>query len=712
MEKQSNIPDKLCLKITVKEAAKYSYFSAKELLKNISKHYLPVIQGNVPEDFTDEQIEELSSSTWIPLSELPPECAQQWLIDNIAKDSFVSIDMLAYQAMYGKDATDTLIDTLSKIKKIEQTLHDNALITNILTAAGYLKQLGISKTSYSESKRQLKNFNRSITRLCNLNKSAHFHKLCPMARDFLISRSLDYNSADIETIFSDLQDEQLTQGKDICKLCPHNPATQQYREAKEYVNEHYPERNIPECITPGKGLKIPQEVSTIHRYINTIPESVAYFAKADNNDFNAKYLFKVSREPEHTVNRIAFLDHIELDVMLIFGYDKDHAPIFRKPWATVMTDAASGAIIGSVLSFFPNKTTIGQCFARAVTVKPNSIIMGTPMVLMADRGRDFKSSYIACNDKKLKKLNEQHHFTNRDFFNNGLLDVLGTKMVHLPPRHPWAKNIERTNREINKLIRRIPGYVGGKKINRFKAKRQKELDRLLTEHRLLTLSEFAARYWYNHVVFKYNNHSYRGKPTPMEKYQTLPHAQTIVPDFNTLAVYLHEKKTSYVYPDGILYHGKYYYHPSLAEFIVSREGCKDPSRQVQIYTLDPNYDDSIFVLYSNKSTGDSRYICEAFKKDYVEMFDENKWRLRKTLVYKHLQKKYISGTIEIIQYLTETSKIKLRHYLDETLSDPIVSIGERIDPASTYPMEKFSVEATKAGIAEHEAIIRLLSSNQ
>lgn len=711
METVSNISDRLCLKITVKDAAKYSYFTAKELLRHAAKHYIPVLKGNVPVDFSNEQIDELSASTWIPLSELPPECAQRWLIENIAKEGYVSIDFLAYQALYGKEAVSVLISTLAQLRLIEQRLHDNAVIKNILTAAGYLETLGIAKTSYFAGKKQLKDFNRHISQLCGLGKQTRFNTLCPLARDFLTSRALDYNAADTETIFADLQTEQAAQGIDICSECPHNTAAQQYREAVEYVNEHHPECNVPQCITPGNGMIIPTEVTTVYRYIRAIPETVSYFAKADKKAFAAKYMFKVSRNPESTVNRIAFLDHVELDIMLVFGYDKDNNPILRKPWATVMTDAASVAIIGSVLSFFPNKITIGQCFARAVTVKPNSIIMGTPLVLMADRGRDFKSSYIASNDKELQKLNSCNNFANREFFNNGLLDVLGTKMVHLPPHHPWAKNVERTNREINKLIHRVPGYVGGKKLNCFKEKRQKELNRLMAENRLLTMVDFAEKYWYSHIVPTYNNHSYRGELSPMDKYRTLPHAQTVVPDFNTLSVYLHEKQSCYVYPDGILYNNQYYYHPALAEFIVSRGGAKDPSRKVQIYTLDANYDDSIFVVYSNKATGDNRFICEAFKKDCINMLDENKWRLRKAIVYKHLQKRYLSDTIEIVQYLTETSHINLRHYLNETFSDPAVTIGERVDRTTAYPVMTLSSEAVKANIAEHEAIIRYLSEN-
>lgn len=713
MNKPENIADFIGLKITIADAAKYTPHSEKELLSLAKDHYLAVVEGNIPEKYTDEEIPELAKNTWILLTEIEQESAQKWLIDNIAKENFVSLDFAVYQTIYGKKATENLQNTIALMKDIEETTHDNALSARTLTKDDYLESLGLTASTYYASRAALKKIdNRAIQQFCKFDESRKFESLCHQSKGFLFLRGLDFNAADKVTIFEDLKEEKKSKGVEICEYCPYNPKTEQYQKAVEEVNREHPECKVPKCITPGKGMIIPDDVSTIRRFMDTIPESFVAFENLDEKEFKARYGYKVTRVPETVVLNRVFCDHIELDVLLHAGNDSQGNPILRKPWATIMSDAASGAIIGSVLSFFPNRTTIGQCFARAVTVKPDSIFMGVPHELVCDRGRDFKSSFIASNDRELKKWNQNNNFANRGYFDNGLLDILGTKITHCKAYEPWQKAIERTNKEINKLIHRVPGYVGGKKIARFKTKRQNEIDRLMKKHRITDLKTFAAKYWYPIIIQKYNNYSYRGKMSPLEKYRTLPHADTIVPDYNTLSVYLIPKKKCYVYPNGIYCNKNHYYHPSLAEFIVNGNGTKDKSRKVTVYTLDPNYDDSIFVVYCNPKTGDNRFICEAFKRTPLHAHEKNKWTVAKETVYKNLQTRTITDKIEVIQYLSEVSKINLRHYIDETFTDPIVTVGETTAGANADLIYRGPVESTEARLAELKRTVQILEEGR
>ncbi|MBR1796605.1 MAG: hypothetical protein IJ757_01105 [Clostridiales bacterium] len=219
----------------------------------------------------------------------------------------------------------------------------------------------------------------------------------------------------------------------------------------------------------------------------------------------------------------------------------------------------------------------------------------------------------------------------------------------------------------------------------------------------MTLETFA-HYWYNYIVPSYNNHSYRGRKSPHDRYLSLPEAKTIVPDWNTLAIFLHKKKAYEVRPEGITIDGVTYNHPKLDEF-------RGTNKKVLVYRLDAVYKGSIFVLYSDAKKKDCRFICEAYPADILDLQEKDLFKLHRNLILKARQRRLINDTIQSVDYLTHKAGLKMTHYIDQ---DPVVTSTVFGEVPVTHPDTNsviISEAAMEASIAEMKTLERLMREN-
>ncbi len=667
-----NVVDDLQLFIPVSLASKYSKMSMKHLVKHIQNGYIPHRGGEFPENASEEEIALLSNTIEIPLSELKSEDIKAYILDHISEDDYFKADFLGFQEKHSKKELNHLLNNIRIVKDIAtiKKRDFSAPINNM--AESIFSQYQLSSTRYYEEFNDLKkqSFYRGLfKKLLKTEKKDNFTSLCPLARDFIMNRLFRFNNSDTDTILADLIKEAECQGDQICLNCPHNPLCSCYETAQEELTTKYPTQTLMICELAGKGMVVPSSRATIDRFKESLSKSQLYFAQNDYKLWEARYGYKISRNLPTKVNEIHCSDHTELDILLLYGYTKDGKPILKHPWATIQIDIASGVIVGTILSFRPDSDTVGQCFARSVAVTVNNPeIFGTPLCLMTDRGKDYKSKYICEND---------HNYINRPIFENGLLPVLNCKVMHCSPRSPWIKPVERTNLTIKKMLRRYPGYSGGKRRHRLKFQAEKELKHLLEDDEIMTLEKFA-HHWYKEIIPKFNNHSVRGKPSPMERYRSLEKEETLVPDWSTLSVFLRKKHKAKVSSCKITYKKQKYYHSLLDQY---------NDKEVLIYTLDENWDDSIFVVHKN------HFICEAFKENKVDFVEKNKYKLAKELSYLRHQKREIEEGIETIRTLTEVAHLNHRHYATE---DIVYTVGETITKKGN-PISDGSLEAAKAG---------------
>lgn len=674
----SNLADDLQLYITVTLASKYSNIPVKSLVGHIQNGFIPHRGAEYPESATPEEITALSNKIEIPLSELAPEDIKSYILDCVGDDKYFNPDLLGYEQKFGRENLNYLLEDINILKDIAtyRQTHFSASMDSLCDSI--LKKYNLSSTRYYEELNDLKKnsyYRGLFKKQLKLDKKNNFTSLCPLACDFIMNRLFRYNNSEPENILADLTKEAECQGSQICFNCPHNPSCSCYETSLEEVKNKYPTQTLKICELAGNGLIIPSSHATIKRFIGSISSSMLYFAQNDYKLWEARYGYKISRKLPSKVNEIACGDHTELDIALLYGYTPEGEPIIKRPWATIQLDIASGIITGSVLSFRPDNETIGQCFARASAITVNNPeIYGVPKVLLVDRGRDYRSRYVCSNNP---------NYPNRAIFENGLMPVLGCRVMHCGPKSPWVKPIERTNLTIKKMLRRYPGYTGGKRRKRFKYRSEEEFKRLLKDGRIMTLEQFAM-YWYNEIIPAFNNHAVRGKPSPMERYRSLPNEETLVPEWSTLSVFLKKKHTATVNSCKIRFGKHKYYSKLLDEY---------NDKKVLIYTLDENYTDSIFVVCGHN------FVCEAFRENKIDFVEKDPYKLQKALSNLCLQKRNISQGIEVIRFLAEVAKLNHNHYIDE---DIIYTVGEAMAPGGT-PISDGSLAAAKA---EHEAKIR------
>ena len=679
----NNLVEVLQLFITVLDASKYSNISIKSLVKYIQKGYIPHIDGDYPIDATQEEIESLSNTIKIPLSELKSEDIKAYILDNINKENYFDADFLTYEQKYGKKGLNELLEDIKIIKDIStyRQTHFSDSIDNM--ADSIFSKYNLSSTRYYEELNDLKKqlyYRGLFKKQLKLEKKDSFKSLCPLACDFIMDKVFRYNNNEGEVILADIKKEAEIKAKQICFNCPHNPLSNSYQMALDEIKEKYPSQALKICELAGNGLIIPTSSSTINKYIDSLPNSTIYFAQNDYKLWEARYGYKISRNYPSKVNEVACSDHTELEILLKYGETKEGKPILRHPWATIQIDIASGVITGSVLSYRPDNETIGQCYARASAITINNPeIYGTASVLLTDRGRDYRSKYICEN---------HHNFPNRAIFENGLLPVLSTKVMHASPNSPWVKPVERTNLTIQKMLRRYPGFSGGKRKKRLKCQAEKELERLLKENRIMTLEQFSI-YWYNNIIPTFNNHSVRGKPSPMEKYRSFPKAETLIPDWSTLSIFLKKKHKAKVNSCKIIYKNRKYTSKLLDDY---------NDKEVLIYTLDDNYIDSIFVVSGYN------YVCEAFLEEKIDFIETNQFKLQKLSSNLIAQKRKIAEGIEVVRFLSDVPNFN-HHYIDE---DIVYTVGEAVSSKGN-PITDGSLLAAKA---MHEAKLREIEKYQ
>ena len=154
-----------------------------------------------------------------------------------------------------------------------------------------------------------------------------------------------------------------------------------------------------------------------------------------------------------------------------------------------------------------------------------------------------------------------------------------------------------------KYFREIPGWVGNCPDNR-PFDFEKEEKRLIESGQLWTLEKFA-RYWFDVIVPGYNNFIPEDeKESPLQKYMRMEKADTIVPDWDTLTVFMKQKTRHKVHTQGIKYNNDLFWHPSLAE-----EGVM--GNYVYIYDFDQSFCHSISVIHNRKYLFSFRIILPA-----------------------------------------------------------------------------------------------------
>ena len=680
--------DVLGLKLTVTEAAFYSGISIRSFIRDAKDGFL-LFDGHVPSELPASsdtaEWERIADSLRIFLSELPPFAIRKYLLEKIVQGEIFRADFTAYKHRYGKRKYEDLINDLLIIKSIYELWNYTGDKNREDRLDELLDKYAVSRSAYY---RYLAKFKHSNLAPLIEERNYHARTFCLLAEDLIKDCVFNEINLTYEEIFEILLITERSLGE-VCHRCPHNCNSNEFAECKNYLKENYPDYLLGECRQKKKRMRIPANKEAIARYIRNMDESMKEYArvlyvdknlkwirrlnledviyketfcgskrkrkgnanslsKKVSNHWNANYGDKVIRQKPEKINEVVFADHSQLNVWLFAGYDRGHNPVIMRPWVTCLMDFASGAIIGSVVSFSVTKRNIAECICRAAAVTIDSPFYGLPKVLYCDRGKDFMSKQL-LGDKKRAKIREgEKIYPNRAIFSDGLLALLNVEIRHAKAHSPWTKPIEGAFHIINrKYMRRVPGFCGTKKRGFYTDILEGEKRRLLKNAQLWDIEQFSY-YWFHHIIPSFNNRKTNGKLSPSEKYHMYPRANTLTPSWSCMAALLQERKTVKVHDQGIYYHSNLYSDQILTKYI---------NKKVIVYDFFSYATDCIYVLYSDEEKGLDIFLGEIPLKERVETIEKHRVRLARNLAIRNMQKNYAEQTVEAVHYLNEYMKM-------------------------------------------------------
>ena len=609
----------------------------------------------------------------IPFSVLPRYTAERYLQDQLLRSQFFSADFIGFLNRFGKSK---FIKLLSNIQLLKQAA--SIRMTHLLRSTGNLRQVAAdAHISLATLYRKEVLFMASDLRKLVLDPApgiARSHALCLLAQDYLAYHFLRPNAPSQNQLLRNLIDEAARLGTGACTRCPFQDASA----ARTKWDKRYPEHSLPACSTTGKGMIIPGTRYPVNRFLASIPRQDIAFGRSGAEVWTTLYAHKTVREKPETVNAVWFGDHHLADVVVIVGTDaKTQEPILSRPWITVVTDAASNAIIGSVVTLRPNSMTIAECFCRAAAFTIDSPFYGLPEVFYVDRGKDYRAAWLRGSDPDLRQRLDTDAFLNRAFSDNPMLTALNVTVHHALPRTGRSKTIERTFGTITRTwFSQLPGWTGNSPQKR-PSDFEQEKKRLLKTSGLLTLEKFA-RQWFEFIVPAYNNASFEQPKSPVTLYQELPRANTLTPDWNSLAVFKAMRNKRYrVHSNGIHYKGDFYWHPSLRDYI---------SQEVQIYDFDQSFCHSISVLFKG------RFICEAEPLVRLRLIEADRLRLLQHLEEQKAAKRAVSRRVTTVQQVLQAAGVSTKRYA-EPLPDEASGVSLPVY-AEAVDLQRDKAEAT------------------
>lgn len=390
-----------------------------------------------------------------------------------------------------------------------------------------------------------------------------------------------------------------------CSRCPHCDGSLARRELA--LQGRAQEYDL--CDRPGEGLIIPESVSTLNRYAQTIPADEIAYARYGNRYWEAKYMPKTQRTKPEKINECWFGDHHMFDLFVV----DDDGRIVR-PWMTAWSDAKSGAFVGWCITTNPNSTTIVETFVRAIAKSSFSPFYGVPAAIYIDNGKDYRSKRFEGDretEHVIGRLNEQLSQT-------ALLQVLGVNVIHAQPYKAWSKIIERLFGTLeNRYIRDLPGWCGGRPDQRPEYLTRAYLEKQAERGKLLTLAQFE-RIMREQIIPAYHAERFDNEQSPIEIYESGEKARNDLPGWDVLAMIRTEAATRKVSYMGVKLHKQWYWDDALRHMVG------------QEVTVRYSKDDDLSVTVVS---GD-HFVCEAGLKDKLRLIGEEPEKSRRTCGFK------------------------------------------------------------------------------
>ena len=689
------------LMISVHEASEITEFPRKKWFEWILDGLIPSSPELSRDNIKGMSYSKLSKLVMIPITALPRYYSTDLIKKKVLKDKIIHVDLIGFMDEVGEERYLSVMKEINLIREfIAITSTDDHSGTE--KARIFAEEKGYSlATLYRKKELYMKSDLRKL--LEPTKKIYHPKMMCRLSEDFAKFEWEKPNHLAKINIQRKLEQEARERGKDVCTKCPYNPKAKCNR---HFVSK-YPEMDFS-CSKAGNGMLYPSSKDPFNRFLSTVGEQEKKFSREGANAWRDAFMHVTKRDKPEKTNEVWFGDHLLGDNRVICGYDKDNKPIIRRPWITCNYDAASGAVVGSTVCTTPNSRTIAECFCRSAAFTVDSPFFSLPEVYYVDRGADFRSTMLEGQNYDLRQRVDQHYYLNRAFCDNPLLPSLNVTVIHALPRSGRSKTVERLFGTITrKYLQEVPGWIGNCPKNRpFDAASEEK--RLLEEGKLWTIEKYA-RYWIEVVIPAYNSTVPDGEQeSPLDKYKRLEKADTAIPDWDTLSVFM-EKKPSYkVRSRGIYYNNDIYWHPALSE-----EGIM--GTYISVYDFDQTFCHSISVIK------DGKYICEAEPLIHQKVVEPDRLKLAQHLEEQKAQRRRISRRVTVVKETLKTAGVKAERYIDYEPEDDLPedeevrntmyceTIDEERDKKETTILSNDANEIAKVARATMENIERIVN---
>lgn len=447
------------------------------------------------------------------------------------------------------------------------------------------------------------------------------HTMCLWSCDFTYAMHFDsdhhFSHTDIFKKLAAIQQQA------SCIDCPYHPDN-----SADYCSEP-----SAICPKPGTYMIIPNSRRTISRLLSHIPSQMTLYARRGYREWLSECGLFLKRERPLYINENWQGDHHKLNIFIRITITRNHngrtynKEIAIRPTLTAWMDSASGCIVGWVISVMPNSDTIAEAFSRAAVITPGVPFHGLPASVIVDCGKDYRSQLLEENPypDSLVSANPEV-FLNRRFSGSGLLPALGVEVHHALPYHPQTKSIERFFGTLESCwISKLDGWCYSNNSDRPQGF-QKKLDKMLQEHKLMTLEQFTE--YFSEIILpayhglideipaKLNSTEWslsEKSLSPMQKYQTFPRFRSVTPDWQTISILkMHHSCDHKIGRWGIRFRNVYYQSDELAYYV---------NDKVDILYNDvhkPYSPASISVIHNGK------FLCEAFPSSNHPYIGANK----------------------------------------------------------------------------------------
>ena len=635
--------------ITMTEAEAYSGVPLRKWLAWSREGLIPSFP-RPPDKLAPQEQATYAAQCRIPVSSLPRHATDRFYRERVIHAAHFSVDFIGFLNRYGPESFAHLLDTLHLCKAAAGLRNCHRLqSTPQLRRLAAQHHISLS-TLYRKEALVMSSDLKKLLPPASTRPAAS-RKLCPLAQEYLACRYLMPNAPSQNQLLRDLSDQAYKLGKSICSRCPYNPTSAAHRR----WHRAHPDTPLPNCTDAGQGMIIPSTRYPVNRFLASLSEQEVALGQRGSDYWTTHYAPKTVRTKPETVNAVWFGDHHLADVLVIAGHQKDGSPILARPWLTVVTDAASDAIVGSVVTLRPNSMTIAESFCRAAAFTVDSPFYGLPEVFYVDRGKDYRAMWLRGADPAQAANLRSDACLNQAFCDHPLLSALNVTVCHALPRTGRSKTIERIFGTLTRTwFQALPGWTGNNPQKRpFDFEQEKK--RLLAQGKLLTLEQFA-RTWFEVIVPAYNNAAFEQAQSPLSRYQALPRANTLTPDWNSLAVFKVIRNRKYkVHPNGIHYKGDFYWHPALRDYI-SHRGKDD--RYVQIYDFDQSFCHSISVLYKG------HFVCEAEPLIRMRVTEADRLRLEQHLEEQKATRRAVSRRVAKVRQVLQTAGVSAKRYAE------------------------------------------------